>query len=159
MPDKQDTKAPESLDDIKTEVFNKVTGPRGAHAVLEAAKQKKKRLLDEKERLKQRGAFIEGQLASTDEIIATLELMIKECGLSNVVTFATGTVGEPIAKEETVVADEEMEKHRAAGRCLYVHFVQVKGGRKRKFCNRKGSKKYGGYCKMHWDRVNGGKEN
>ena len=78
MPKEQDTKAPLTLDEVKTSVFNKVTGPRGARAVLEAARQKKKQLVTEKERLRQRGAFIEGQLASTDEIIATLELMMKE---------------------------------------------------------------------------------
>jgi hypothetical protein len=159
MSENQDTKAVDDLYDVKTEIFNKITGPRGANAVLEAAKKKLEMLETESERLKQRASFIEGQKASTKEIVVTLEMMIKECGLKGVVTIATGSSESPVATEEKVVVDEEVEAHKAKGLCLFTYFVNTKDGRKRKFCNRRGNKKkYQGYCKIHWDRVQGGKE-
>lgn len=158
MSEKQDTKA--NLDEIKDNVFNKITGPRGAYAVLEAAKIKLANLETEGERLKQRASFIEGQKVMTRDFITTIETMINECGIKGVVTIATGEPESPIAMEEKVFVDEEMEAHKAKGLCLFTHFVRTKDGRKRKFCKRRGNKKkYQGYCKTHWDRVQGGAEN
>jgi len=157
MSSEQDTKA--NLDDVKTDVFNKVTGPRGVLALLAAAKKKKGFLENELEALKQRSHFVKGQIGATDDMITSLEMLAKECGIDGIATIATGVAEEPVAQEQVVFVDKEIEEHKAKGKCLFTHFVMGADGRKRKFCQRKGSKKYEGYCKIHWDRVNGGKEN